>query len=130
MKLKGFTSDKLDFSKLKKRGVPPPANVVVTRGRASDLGAAAASQDGPARRSSENDGPTAVYLQEHLTQYNKDLLRETRTALQRTHKFPAYVKNGEIRAKVDETSKYVVINCRGDYQRELETVANTGNERS
>ena len=76
------------------------------------------------------DEPTAIYLQEHLTQYNKDLLKETRDALQRTHKYPAYVKNGEVRAKVNENSKYVVINCRGDYQRELAAVTNTGNGQS
>ena len=131
VKLKDLKSDMLDFSRLKKR--VPPANVVVTRNRgASDLGASpAAPQDETNRRRSlENDEPTAIYLQEHLTQYNKDLLKETRDALQRTHKYPAYVKNGEVRAKVNENSKYVVINCRGDYQRELAAVTNTGNEQS
>ena len=118
-KLKGFTSADFDFSKmhLKKRGVVPAATPAVTRSNKTSVDSAAAADPHPHVDAPHDASP--VYLQEHLTSYNKNLLKETRAALQATHRFYGYVKNGEIRVKLDEDEKYVVITCVADYQREL-----------
>ena len=112
-KLKGFTSASFDFTKMKKRGVVPAATPAVTRSNAAaNVAESSLSADAPHEAS-------PVYLQEHLTSYNKTLLKETRAALQATHQFYGYVKNGEIRVKLNEQEKYAVITCTADYQREL-----------
>ena len=129
LKLKGITSSQLDFSKLKTHQRPgsiPPTNVTVTRSKSSlggDSNETNASNNPD--DSVERDSP--IYIQEHLTQYNKSLLSDTRAALQQTHRYPGYVKNGEIRAKLKENDKFVIIKCKADYERELQRVTRSSN---
>lgn len=119
-KLKGLTSDKIDFTKIKKRGLPP-ATVAVTRRRAENE-----ESEQPEQQVAEDERSHPIYLQEHLTAFNKNLLRDTRAALDATHQYPGYVKNGEIRVKEKADSKYVVIKCDGDFQKELQRVKDNG----
>ena len=60
---------------------------------------------------------TKIYIQEHLTKHNKSLLSAAKTQLAATHKYPGYVKNGTIRAKVDDGSQFVVIHSAADIEK-------------
>ena len=55
-----------------------------------------------------------VYMQEHLTKANKDLLKLAKTELGNIFKFPGYAMNGEIRARRAELEKFFPIKCVGD----------------
>ena len=117
-KLKGLTTADFDFTKLRKRGVIPPATPAVTRS-----GNKSSAADNPTAEHQPSfavrDDDSLVYLQEHLTNYNRNLLKDTRAALKCTHQYYVYVKNGEIGVKLDENEKYTVITSTADYQREL-----------
>ena len=80
----------------------------------------------PVQHGSDDSQQTAseIYLQEHLTKYNKDLLTEARAVLHDTRQYYGYVKNGEVRVKVKEKDKYTVISCYSDIQNELQRVTN------
>ena len=132
-KLKGVTSSGIDFSKLKthqRSGSLPPANVTVTRSKSSHGGESDETKPNMDADVSAQPKDTPIYIQEHLTQYNKTLLNDTRAALQQTHRYPGYVKNGEIRAKLKENDKFVVIKCRADYEREAQSVTRNSNSHS
>ena len=58
-----------------------------------------------------------IYMQEHLTKRNKDLLKEARSALKENFDFPGYVMNGEVRARRVEKEKYYVIDCQADIDK-------------
>ena len=62
---------------------------------------------------------TKIYIQEHLTKHNKSLLSAAKTQLAATHKYPGYVKNGTIRAKVDDGSQFVFIRSAADIEKLL-----------
>ena len=115
-KLKGIDSTDLDFSEMKRGGIPT-RTPATTRSKSND--SSSRQEDVAASLIS----PKKIYLQEHLTKFSKDLLDETRTALQDTHQFYGYVKNGEIRVKITQEDKYSVITCNADIQKELAKVA-------
>ena len=119
LKLTGLTSAHLDFTKMKTRGVPA-ATPATTRSRTSNETTIVQPPDAEASN---------IYVQEHLTKYNKDLLTETRDILKDTHQYYGYVKNGEIRVKVAEHDKYTVISCKGDIQKELDRATQIQNGR-
>ncbi len=58
-----------------------------------------------------------IYMQEHLTKRNKDLLKAARAALKNDYDFPGYALNGEIRVKCTENDKYIVINSEADIEK-------------
>ena len=125
VKLKSITSANLDFSKLRTamRTTKPQATPSVTRSVAR-----ASTEMPPAQHGSDDSQQTAssIYLQEHLTTYNKDLLKEARAVLHDTHQYYGYVKNGEVRVKVSENDKYTIISCFSDIQKELQRVSRAG----
>ena len=68
---------------------------------------------------------TKIYIQEHLTKNNKSLLSAAKTKLAASYKYPGYVKNGTIRAKVDDGSQFVVIRSAADIEKLLDPVVAT-----
>ncbi len=58
-----------------------------------------------------------IYMQEHLTKRNKDLLKAARFALKDSYEYPGYVLNGEIRVKFSESDKYIVIRSEADIEK-------------
>ena len=60
------------------------------------------------------DGSESIFLQDHLTQRNKDLLKEAKAALQQTFQYTGYVMNGEIRVKRHEDETFHVIKSSAD----------------
>ena len=66
------------------------------------------------------NGEIQIYVQEHLTKYTKDLLRETKDKLKDCgFAYGGYVKHGEVRVKKLPTDKYTVIRCPSDIQNLL-----------
>ena len=66
----------------------------------------------------EPDGKHAIYMQEHLTKFTKDLLKEAKetfTALE--YEFPGYIKDGEVRVKRREDDKPMSIRAKTDISR-------------
>ena len=118
-KLKEIDSADLDFSKLKTRGTVPVRTAATTRSKSNDSSSHNLEEVATSPATHRN----RIYLQEHLTKFSKDLLTDTRAALQNTHQYYGYVKNGEIRVKISEEDKYSVITCNADIQRELAKVA-------
>ena len=115
-RLKNLTTADIDFTKMKKRNVPPQATPAVTRHRASTTEVT--------NNAAEYDviDPAPIYLQEHLTKYNKDLLTETRRILKDTHDYPGYVKDGQIRVKVNAGDRFSVIATTTDLKKEHERI--------
>ena len=62
----------------------------------------------------DNNEDMRIYIQEHLTKFNKMLLKEMKVKLSNSYKYPGYVKNGELRAKQGDTDKYKVVSCMSD----------------
>ena len=58
-----------------------------------------------------------IYMQEHLTKRNKDLLKESKRVLKELYEFPGYVMNGEVRAKYSKADKFCVINSMKDIEK-------------
>ena len=85
----------------------------------TDLGASASSST----FEGGFDEPTPIYLQEHLTKRNKDLLKDAKSKLRGTFQFPGYVYHGEIRAKWDPESRHHVIKSFHDITKLLHQAA-------
>ena len=123
LKLKNITALDVDFTEITKDvfpGGPPRGGGNPVRGRRG--GAASNGRSWDSRE--KKDGLTQVklspiYMQEHLTKLNKDLLKLAREKLQDKFAFPGYVKNGEVRAKLTEASKYEPITCEQDIHKLL-----------
>ena len=128
-KLKNFTSADLDLS-----GIQIPKqilelleskqrNSVAGRGgsRGGSRGGFNNSSRGGSNGASSFGGggftTTSIYLQDHLTKRNKDLLREAKDTLKGSFEFPGYVYHGEIRAKQNTNSKHHVIYTSADIQK-------------
>ena len=81
------------------------------RGRGRGRGGRGAGQDEGRRQT------FAIYMQEDLTKYNKDLLKAAREKLGDSYKWAGYVKNGEIRARKEEGMDYDLITCFADIDK-------------
>ena len=96
-----------------------------SRGGDSRGGSRGGARSRDSRSGDVSDGITQkvhlspIYMQEHLTKRNKDLLKSAKAKLNGTFKFPGYVKNGEVRAKREEESKFVSITCEEDIEKLL-----------
>ena len=67
------------------------------------------------------NGEIEIYVQEHLTKYTKDLLKETKDKLKdRGFAYGGYVKHGEVRVKKLPADKYTVIRCPSEIQNLLD----------
>ena len=73
--------------------------------------------DTPVNQHSDDEG-TRIYIQEHLTKFNKSLLNEMRTRL-KDHKYPGYVKHGTLRTKTTAESKFQIIRSSTDIDKIL-----------
>ena len=63
------------------------------------------------------NGEIEIFVQEHLTKYTKDLLRETKDKLKdKGFAYGGYVKHGEVRVKKAAEDKYTIISCGSDIQ--------------
>ena len=63
------------------------------------------------------NGEIEIFVQEHLTKYTKDLLRETKDKLKdKGFAYGGYVKHGEVRVKKAAEDKYTVVRCVSDIQ--------------
>ena len=60
---------------------------------------------------------TPIYMQDHLTSTNKDLLKLSKTELENLCKYPGYVIDGEVRTKVSDGQKFLPIRCVSDVYR-------------
>ena len=60
----------------------------------------------------------AVFMQESLTKYTSDLLKEAKLAAGAlSYKYPGYTINGEVRVKILEGAKYIAIKSVKDLQK-------------
>ena len=57
---------------------------------------------------------TKIFMQEHLTKMNKELLKMAKEQLKDICQFPGYVMEGEVRAKMSTNDKYIPIRCEND----------------
>ena len=89
------------------RGAPRGGKSYGTR---SQTAAAA----GDYQRDIDTEEGTRIYVQEHLTKFNKTLLSTTKTKLSGVYKYPGYVKNGTIRVKKDDNATYQVVRTLAD----------------
>ena len=122
-KLKNVTTESIDLSSVQ---VPKHIQEILNQRKTTGAGRAGpnASRGGynnVARRhaKAESDKPSYIHLQDHLTQRNKELLKEAKVALQDSFKFPGYVMDGQIRAKRAENEKFTVIKCSADIKKLL-----------
>ena len=97
-KLKNVTSANIDLSGIQ---IPKSIQTVLDERKKEGRTSSRTPRGGrkPANVSEAPTGPTPIYLQDHLTARNKDLLKEAKTALKTSFKYPGYVMDGEIRAK-------------------------------
>jgi hypothetical protein len=58
-----------------------------------------------------------IFMQEHLTKFNKELLKAARDKLREKFQYAGYVKNGQIRARIAEGQDFVIITNHGDIDR-------------
>ena len=65
----------------------------------------------------------SIFLQEHLTQYSKSLLKEAKETFKDDFQYPGYVKDGEVRVKRTVADRPQVIRSRADINR----IKNTDN---
>ena len=61
-----------------------------------------------------------IYIQEHLTKYNRSLLKASKTLLDGKFQYPGYIMHGEVRCKIAENADYDVIRCASDLQKMME----------
>ncbi len=123
---KGATSADVDLS-----GIQLPQQIRAVMEKRGPLGGTRGGFNGARSRRPEGAGiggdplsgafggggfgePTPIYLQEHLTKRNKDLLKEAKTNLRDSFRFPGYVYHGEIRAKKTQDSRHFVIRSSRD----------------
>ncbi len=130
-KLKNITSADIDLS-----GIQIPKQLLSERkdghrgGSRGGRNGGATTRNGGIGEAVANEfsggfgSPTHIYLQEHLTKRNKDLLKEAKSTLHETFEFPGYVYHGEIRAKRNKTSKHHVIKSKADIQTLLKLPRN------
>ena len=59
---------------------------------------------------------TPIFMAEHLTKRNQDLLKAAKIKCKGRYEFPGYFKDGEVRVKVDKAAKYVTIRCNSDLE--------------
>ena len=100
-KMKGFTTGDVDFTKFN-----VPNNGVI-------------SSIPPKQGLGDGFDLIPIYMQEHLTKQNKDLLKSAKRQLRGVYEFPGYVLHGEIRVKLNKESKYLVIECENDITKLL-----------
>ena len=79
-----------------------------------------------------NDGTvqvdiTPIYMQDHLTSTNKDLLKLAKTELKDLCNYPGYVMDGEVRSKVSDGQRFIPIRCVSDVYRTKNMLSNQGN---
>ena len=121
--MKDVTTDKIDLSSVQ---VPKHIQDVLDQRKTTGASRAGpnASRGGynnVARRhaKAESNKPSYIQMQDHLTQRNKELLKEAKLALQESYQFPGYVMDGQIRARRAEKEKYTVIKCSADIKKLL-----------
>lgn len=99
------------------------------RGRGGVRGGRGASRGGGSRPAGggpiiagggDNDagerGP--IFIQESLTKYSSDLLKSLKAVTNgKNYKYGGYIFNGQIRAKVDDDSKFIRIRCKSDFSK-------------
>jgi hypothetical protein len=117
-KLKDVTSANIDLSSIK---VPKNIQEILDQrkkeGRSYSQAPRRGGYHNVARRDGKADASSAIYMQDHLTTRNKELLKEAKTALQQLFQFPGYVMDGQIRSKRTENEKFTVIRCSADIQK-------------
>ena len=118
-KLKNITSANIDLSSIK---VPKNIQTILDQRKKEGKTGPRSNRGGyhnVARRDAkaESGEPTSIFLQDHLTQRNKDLLKEAKTALRDHFQFPGYVMDGQIRSRRAENDKYFTIKCSADIRR-------------
>jgi hypothetical protein len=59
----------------------------------------------------------SIYMTDHLTKMNSDLLSSAKRQLKETYEYPGYVLKGEVRVKLNRDSRYIPINCERDIAR-------------
>ena len=60
-----------------------------------------------------------IYMADHLTKMNSDLLSSAKRQLKETYEYPGYYLKGEVRVKLNRESTYIPINCEKDITRLL-----------
>lgn len=72
---------------------------------------------GSARQTGQQENGN-IYMQESLTKYSSDLLKELKVAsTEKKYKYTGYIFNGQIRAKKEDDAKFVRIRCRSDFAK-------------
>ena len=74
--------------------------------------------DGPSRGDSRPaTEDLQIYMQEHLTKFNKELLKAAREKLNGKYQYAGYVKNGQIRARIKDGEDFLIISNHGDIDK-------------
>ena len=118
-KLVNISTQNVDYTNLPKVTVTEKPN---TRGGGASRGSRGAAHAGDTRvNPNAIEGETEkhnIYVQEHLTKYNKDLLKEAKEVFgELDFEYPGYAKDGEVRVKQKTDSKPHIIRCRTDIKR-------------
>ena len=120
-KLNDISTQDVDYAGLPKVLEKPKRSGRGGYGSSSRGGAAAAHAGVETHRSNASEGETeshGIYIQEHLTKYSKDLLKEAKETFSTLNfEYPGYVKDGEVRIKRTADCKPQVIRCRTDIKR-------------
>ena len=120
-KLNDIKTQDVDYTNLPEVVEKPMKSSRGGRGGTSRGGATAAHGGGDTRRTNASQGETEshnIYLQEHLTKYSKDLLKEAKETFNAMNfEYPGYVKDGEVRTKRTGDCKPEIIRCRTDIKR-------------
>ena len=113
-KLKNVTAADIDLSGIQ---VPKHIQTALEKRKTDGRGprpARGGYKNATQRKPVVRDGSESIFLQDHLTQRNKDLLKEAKAAFKQTFQYPGYVMNGEIRVKRHEDEKFHVIKSSAD----------------
>ena len=121
-KLKAITSNDVDFNGLPQ--IQPPNGERGGPGgrRGGRRGGRHGDRHGGQQRQQTTIPTTGskIYIQEHLTNFNRSLLKATKTMLDGKFQFPGYIMHGEVRCKIAENADYDVIRCASDIQNMME----------
>ena len=122
-KLKEFTTADVDFSKFKTElsshgDAASARGGFDRRGRGRGGRGGGTGRDGTKEFGGSFPDIVPIYMQDHLTKFNKDLLKSAKQQLKEVgYEFPGYVMNGEVRAKFHKELKHVPINCESDIKK-------------